>query len=517
MDSSKIIELLLQHGRQELGIPIVLPCFAEHISRFAHWALTGSPVEGRQLWFCVGNAKDIESSLQKEQRGRIFAIPPSKLDAMFRRGPYDALVLPIHGFAYADPNLLLSSFWANRGAYELCKEYQADDHTLWIWKAKGKPLKLFALDHHHAVLWDVKKILRPLGVQVDFVWLCDGRPSVNEALPCQIPSFLNSLDIYKPDPECALSEETKKFILEENYDGVLTAHSLVTCFRLRDLGLPMVHVNSTRFGNEWIQTPSRHEALVRAVQNLLQTNRLHLVHNNHGDKQYFHQFLPHIAAHQEIVIPSLCEHKQRLRLSPPAKCKLLLWDPRQTVLRPNGSPFCKTLYTKCKQAWGDAFESQAILMAQEKSYLPEGYLDSYTAVIHIPYNISTMSMFEQARANIPIWVPSKRLLASLLADAKEPNELSWTAFAPGSETTASVMDKVRQPEVIEQWLHHADFYKPSVLPTALQFDSLEELLEKAMTTDYEGLMKKSEETQQDARENITFAWEQVLQSFRMEA
>lgn len=517
MESSKLVEALLQHGRQELGIPVVLPSFAPHIQTFVQWALTGSPVEGRQLWFVVGNAEEIQKQLGAEQKGRILPLPPWKLDAIFRRGPYDSLLLPNHGFSYADPNLLLSPFWKRRGLYEACKTYKGEDHTLWFWTYKGKPLKLFGLDHHHAVLWDVKKILRTLGASLDFVWLCDGRPSVNEAMPCQIPSFLNSLDIYKPDPSSELSEETKKFILQDPYDAVVTSHSLVTCFRLKNLDKPMIHVNSTRFGNEWIQTPSRHEILVNTIQTLLQTNRLHMVHNNQGDQRYFHQYFPSVGVNQEVIVSSLCEHLQRLRLAPPATPKLLVWDPRQSLLRPNGSPFMKTLYTKCKEKWGAAFESQAILMAQAKTYLPEGFLDEYTAIVHIPYNVSTMSMFEQARANIPILIPSKRLLASLWADTKEPNELSWTTFAPGSEQSASPMDQCRHPQVIDQWLSTADFYNPSVLPTAIQFDSIEDLLEKGFAVDYKALMDKSEEQQEQMREHIIFTWEQVLQGFRVEA
>jgi hypothetical protein len=171
----------------------------------------------------------------------------------------------------------------------------------------------------------------------------------------------------------------------------------------------------------------------------------------------------------------------------------------------------KEMFVALKQRWNDAIDSQAILMAQAKTYLAEGYLDAYTAVIHIPYNISTMSMFQQVRANIPIWVPTKRLLKQLWLDPKEPNEMSWTVFAPGSEANASTMDNVRQEDVIERWLSYADFYKPDVLPLVFQFDSIQELVEKVLTTEYQAAIDKAEETQQTRRENSVFAWEQVLQ------
>jgi hypothetical protein len=359
------------------------------------------------------------------------------------------------------------------------------------------------------------KILRPLGIQVDFHWLCDGRPPVNEALPSEVPGFQSSLDIYKSDINAPLSDAFKECIRQGKYDGILTSHSLVTCYRLRELGLPMVHVNSTRFGNEWIQDPAKHETLVKALHTLFQQDRLSIVHNNKGDVHYFHQYFPSLSPRQEITIPSLCESAVRLRKNVPASPKLLIWDTRQVLLQEHGSPFMKQLFHKTKQAWNEKIESQAILMAQAQAYLPEGYLDAYTAVIHIPYNVSTMSMFQHVRANIPIWIPSKRLLAELWANPNEPNELSWTVFAAGSEANASAMDHVRDPLTIQRWIETCDFYDPGVLPLCFQFDTIEELLEKALSIDYQSAMKKAESEQQKRRENITFAWEQVFQSLML--
>lgn len=501
-------DCLNKAGKEELGIPVIFPFFADWMPKLMKWSLIGPPVDGRQIWFCVENAEEIRNSLAKELRGRILPIHPSRIHMILKRGPFDALLLPTHGFLYSDPNVFLSTFWKERGDYKACPDFQHPDLILWFWTSKKKPLKLFGIDHHHAVLWDAKQILRPLGVKLDFVWLCDGRPPVNEAIPCQIPSFSSSYDIYKGTTP--LSDETKNFLLEKSYDGVLTSHSLVTCHRFKDLSLPMIHINSTRFGNEWIQDPNKHASLVESIQCLLQQNRLQIVHNNRGDLAYFHQYIPTVSPNQELYIPSLCESLSRIRLHVPLPKKILLWDTRQVLLQPSVSPFMKSLYASLKQVHGDAVESQAILMANEQSYLGEGYLDAYAAVIHIPYNISTMSMFQQVRANIPIWVPSKRLLAKLWADSREPNELSWTVFAPGSELNASTMDNVRRHDVIQRWLDLADFYNPDILPLVFQFDSLEELVEKVMATDYQEAMDKAEALQEEKRERIVFAWEQVL-------
>ena len=516
MNVQLLKECLTNAQRIELGIPYVIDCLGESSVFFSitQWALEGKPEEGRQVWFAVGNAKDLRNQIPPFQRGRLLPLTPEQLDTHLKRGPFDALLLPKHGLAYADPTMTLSDFWVQRGSYQLCQQFQCETLQLWFWTPKLSVLKLFGMDHHHAVLWDARKVLRPLGIHLDFYWLSDGRPPVNEAIPVTLPSFESSLDIYRREPMKPLSKEFLDFLKKQSYQGILTSHSIVTSFRLRESALPMYHINSTRFGNDWIQQPSKHQILVESIKNLLQINRLTVIHNNLGDKHYFHQYFPEVAPQQEILIPSLCEQGMRLRSKTPQTPKLLLWDTRQVLLQEGKSPFMKQLYAKCKKAWGDAFESQAVLMAQTGSYLPEGYLDEFSAVIHIPYNVSTMSMFEQARANIPIWVPSQRLLKQLWVDAQEPNELSWTVFAPGTEANASTMDAVRNPEVVERWVNIADFYNPEILPSALTFDSIEELVEKGLTTEYQNIINTSEVSHQQRREAIYFAWEQVFQSLR---
>lgn len=512
MDVDALKRFLTKLECRELGIPVVLPSFADSIFAISRWALEGTPLEARQVWFCIGNVEEIREKLPAEIRNRVIPLHGSKMEAWMRRAPTEALLLPHHGFHYSDPNLTLSEFWASRGSYRLESEV-SDPHTqLWIWTPKGPRKTLFGLDHHHAVLWDVRQILSPLGIRVDFHWLCDGRPSINEALPTTVPGITSSLDLYKADPTRPLSDDLIAYVKEKKYDGIVTSHSLVTPYRLRSLGLPCLHVNSTRFGNEWIQDPQKHQHLVSEIQTWLTQGRLTVVHNNKGDRAYFHQYFPHLNPNQELWIPSLCESPVRLRLRAPSTPRLLIWDTRQVLLHQTGSPFMKELFTKGKQAWGSALDSQALLMAEQQAYLPEGYLDSYTAVIHIPYNISTMSITQQVRANIPIWVPSKRLLAKLWTDPAEPNELSWTVFAPGSEANASAMDHVRDPAVVERWISMADFYDRETLPLVFEFDSIEELLEKGLTTDYQSAMDFAEQTAGDRREAIVFGWEHLLRT-----
>jgi hypothetical protein len=509
-----LLKTCLTEGKREcLGIPYIAESIGSSITELLPWTIQGKAHEGRQIWFVVGNAKKLREDLHPHLRCRIMPLTPEQGMACLQRNPWDSLLLPTHGFQYGDPNLSLPQFWTSRGQYERCHKFQVPGWSLWFWKSNHTPLKLFAMDHHHAVLWDAKQILKPLGIQVDFVWLHDGRPPVNEALPSTVPSFQSSLDIYKKPLGTSLDPDLKELIQQEGYQGVLTSHSLVTAYRLQELNLPQFHINSTRFGNEWITNPEKHRTLVRSIQNLLQTNRLRVLHNNEGDRQYFLQYFPTVSPQHHLTIPSLCESPLRLRTKTVSPLKFLLWDTRQVLLKHNESPFMKDLYKACVERIPGTVESQAILMSQI-GHLPEGYLDTYTAVIHIPYNISTMSLFQQVRANIPIWIPSPSFLTKLWADSNEPNELSWTVWSTGSEQTASPLDHVRNPKVLQEWIRNCDFYNPSLSDCYLQFDSIEDLIEKLLTTDYQLYMDRNEAKQEERRNEIFAAWEGVFRPFR---
>lgn len=522
MDVNKLKECLNSYGCEELGIPIITESITSHLHSIISWSLEGTPQQGRQIWFSASNYKEIRYNFQANVRCRILPISIDQLFGWIKRGPCEALLIPQHGFIYSDPNFILNEFWKKRGIYIKTIEFIENtfNYSLWIWKPLAKPLKFFGMCHHHAVLWDMKQILRPLGVHIDFTWLSDGREAINEAIPFHIQPqfesfpFNSSLDIYKTDIHKPLDPEFKKMFLTKGYDGIITSHSIITAFRLKELGLPMIHVNSTRFGNEWIQDfNGKHTVLCDEIQTLLRENKLSVIHNNRGDKTYFNSFFS-VEPQQDVYIPSLCEAVQRLRIRTPLSPKFLIWDTRQILLQKDKSPFMKTMFNELVSKYKDGVESQAILLAKKGGLLEEGFLDDYTAVIHIPYNISTMSIFQQTRNNIPIWVPSAKLLETLWTSMEEPNELSWTMFSPGSEANVDILDKVRDPNVVKHWVSKADFYNKDTMGCVLEFDSIEDLVLRLGTVDYSALMAESELNQEKRREEIFAGWEGVLRKFQ---
>lgn len=492
-----------------LGIPLIPPSLMESCFEFLRWSLEGRAEEGRQIWFVLPEPTLFLRELPSTIRGRILPLSAEQGTFCLSSWPSDALLVAND---YGDPNKSLSPFWEQRGRYVQDSAEISSECALWFWKSNLVPIRLYGIDHHHAVLWDIKQTLRPLNAIVDFVWLCDGRPPVNEAIPGQDGQFKSSLDLYRAPVNHPLDPVFQQRV-ESIYDAVVTSHSLVTAYRLREIQLPQFHINSTRFGNDWVSDPKRHTVLVETIQDMLRKKKLQVIHNNQGDSLYFHQFFTPDSS-RDCILPSLCDSILRHRFKPVTPMKFLIWDTRQVLLQETKSPFMKDLFRACCAKDSRAFQSQAILLAEHQTFLPEGYLDDYTAVIHIPYNVSTMSIFQQVAANIPVWVPSKRLLQELWLNPTECNELSWTVFSEGSEKHASFLDQARNAEAVKCWIDAADFYDNRISECIFTFDSIQELVDRIFVTDYQSAMEKNQESFLRRQENVIASWEMLLKPLR---
>jgi hypothetical protein len=93
-------------------------------------------------------------------------------------------------------------------------------------------------------------------------------------------------------------------------------------------------------------------------------------------------------------------------------------------------------------------------------------LYSYKGIVHIPYEISTMSIFEQYSAGVPLWFPSKRLYKELIAQKK-----ACLISLYGKK----YLDKFSLACNDDFWLDRADFYSSDFSDGVFIFDSFEEL------------------------------------------
>jgi hypothetical protein len=362
-----------------------------------------------------------------------------------------------------------------KGTYDETLESSGSAWTLWTWQPIAPIRKAFMICHHCAVLPDLRKQLWFLGIHGDFFWLSDGKGHTGGQWPSEFGEFTSSIPLLKGPIGAS---EGIIGAIKKNYDLVITSHCMRYPLHFVATGLPLIHVNSTRFGNEITTNPTQFAELCARIRTVLNSGQLRVIHNNQADKWYFEQYFKDWINYP--VIPSLCTSPLRFRIHDEIG-PLLLWDTRFHIIDGKAS---KTLL-ELSQRLGSRAPSTSELCQKKGSYLDDDLLKGFRAVIHIPYNISTMSCFEQAAGNVPIWIPTPEFLERILFE--EHSELSWYSFI-GDKTTAEPPDQFWNPATIHEFVSRSDFTQ---FKNVLFFSSIEDLLERMDTVNYDALIKES--------------------------
>lgn len=147
---------------------------------------------------------------------------------------------------------------------------------------------------------------------------------------------------------------------------------------------------------------------------------------------------------------------------------------------------------------------------------------NHKGIVHFPYQVSTMSMFEQYCANIPMFYPTKKYLLELYKE-KHPviQQASWNKTY-GRANLKSIIPSTHEHDpndyedlpAITHWLQYADFY--SEFSCANYFDNKDEL-RAYLTMPEDHLMFMSwrmREHNQARKELIYDKWRKLLEEVK---
>jgi hypothetical protein len=301
-------------------------------------------------------------------------------------------------------------------------------------------MRLLNIDLHISVVADVTDILKDEGVEITN-WSISGHNWVFNK-PTADVKVVNQYT-WKNITPSMIEEfaETYRDAFSE-YDGFLVTHTPVFALLYESFKKPIIVVNSCRYeqpfswsgdidGWNWLNDK------LKTMKNV------HFVSNNRADQEY----LKMGAGVDSTYIPSLC------------------------------------LYTGAK--WTGTRDG----VIQHGTY-PGRYtwqdLYSFKGIVHVPYEISTMSIFEQYSANVPLFFPTKRFLKQM-GTLKSVYGTLHPNLAPCAD--------------IDWWIERADYYH---LPHITYFDSEADLREKLANTDFEAVSRAmaayNETRERDVRE-----------------
>lgn len=297
--------------------------------------------------------------------------------------------------------------------------------------------RLFNLDLHISVIKDIQDVCNRLyGDSVEITnWSISGHNWVFGAPTAETkwitPQTWKHIDINMIQ---RFQEEYDDYL--KSFDGFIVTHTPVFAMLYEKYNKPILIVNTCRFDQPfcWKKNDPMYTLFTESLRRMVANKQAMIVSNNRGDMDY----LFNKTAIQSQLIPSLCLYTKS-RYTPTTNDYIVYGTFQKYPYADNLRPRPDSGYT-----WSDLF--------------------NYKGIIHEPYEMSTMSIFEQYWAGIPLFFPSKQFYKDCILENKM-----------GLQSNYETWGEPYSPEEIDWWLERADFYN---MPYIQYYDSFEDAVQK---------------------------------------
>jgi len=303
---------------------------------------------------------------------------------------------------------------------------------------------------HQEIHWLVSELLPE---QVELTSLCD-------SLHCHlIGRAPDKIQVVNQDTWHSITEarakEFQKFYKDylAQFDFFIVGHPSSFALLFAGLGKPILIYNTVRsdlpfcWTKDWITLNYYNEILSKEDEK----GNIFMVSNNLGDLSYT-ALAPHGIT--PIFLPTIAKYKKISQEPPQIESdKYIVFGDSKAFNRIGDS---------------DKFVSRASL-----GQFSDEALRCYRGIIHFPYDISLMSIFEHYSNRIPVYFPTFRYFTQSVLDGDiHLNSRYW--FHHGDLRYPSYLKPSLDAEWVTWWLSRADFYNS--LGYANYFDSLEDLI-----------------------------------------
>lgn len=274
----------------------------------------------------------------------------------------------------------------------------------------------------------------------------------------------------------------------EKYDGFIVTHTPSFALLYENFKKLIIIVNSTRY-----EQPASHNSSIEqwkfiddGLKRLYSKGLLIVISNNLYDQLYIKTAI----GIESTLIPSLCEYTNTKRLENLNMNKL----------------FC--IYSSQKNPIKIIEGIKLLNIQQIKPYTFET-LSKFTGIIHIPYEISTMSIFEHYTMNIPLIFPTKEFLLKMF-NSNELNVYGSYSALFNFNSNPSSLDSLLKDNWFEKMLLYADFYNEEYFPYITYFDSFQDLESKLNSVDFDEISDKMKEFNKSRKDKILNLWKKIL-------
>lgn len=388
----------------------------------------------------------------------------------------------------------------------------------------ARKLRFFNLDLHISVIADLKHIIEYLGHEV-VDWSISGHTWVFDRKRDQVEVVNQGTWLGLDQVMCDAFYQRYREVLAD-FDAFIVTYNASFSLLYEKTGKPIIIDNPTRYENPFTGSPEKwqwlNDYLIRGVED----KRITIVSNNRGDEYY----LRHFTGIASQVIPSLClytkaQYRGRRdafilvsRIQP-----ALLHRRMQRIVNWTKAimpQLADRLFTYFQRKRQPLIRSRFLsrLLLNKTDALKDGFswqsFYDFKGIVHIPYQVSTMSIFEQYSANVPLFFPTKNFLFELHKQFPDKvlSELSFYQVnnLDASDLASDDPNNFRKDDVIKRWIDLADYYDEFNMPYIQYFDSFEHLENLLREVDCRTISEKMRIFNQQRIDKVFNDWQRVL-------
>lgn len=359
-------------------------------------------------------------------------------------------------------------------------------------------MKFFAIDLHISVIADIKRIFTDLGHEVTDLCL-SGHHWVMNRKQDYVAELSNEkwTKLVWDWQFDSFFEAHRKSL--ESFDGFICTYPPIFAMLYEKFNKPIIIDAPIRYDYAVHGDPERLIKWNTWLANAVNSGQVKLIANNKYDAEYCRIMSGLIPKH----IPSLCEY-----------------FPKRPATTESKGFFLYEL--------GNTMSDKVPGVIDRKNAFPGGYqwpaIHKYQGVIHLPYQVSTMSVFEQYTANVPMIFPSKKFLADMFFAGKWDVLSQVSTFQLSRAKPNKSIIPIHGPldpndhtnrEVVEKlWLENADFYDKEWMPYISYFDSLDQLKLILKHENFDLISNSMQKYNEGRKEKVYDLWKGVLDEIK---
>jgi len=328
-------------------------------------------------------------------------------------------------------------------------------------------MKFFNIDFHISVVADLQQIFRKLGHEFDD-WCLSGHNWVLNKTKAHVP-LLNGWE--KMIEKQLWNEFADTYPELEQYDAFVCTYPPAFAMLYQNFNKPVIIQIPIRYEYPYTFNQANWEYFNEFLRNGIDKKKVIPVCNSLFEKEYFDSYVGRPAKY----IPNLCEYTG-MQYSPDAP-PVIYGHNNHGLQFPTRSDLGVF-------RWQD--------LAKRRS------------IIHFPYQTSTMSIFEQYTANIPLIFPSQKYIRSHL---EMLSQVLWSRTC-GQKATPPKCN-IDWEDDWPVFLHLADYYQ---WPHIQYFDSLEHCREIVGNVDEGDIYHAMKEENFHRKQRVYRDWEEILSS-----